>query len=282
MSFNGLLTRVSENPMRTAEFPFVLVLACSWLVALVLCASFAAFLGADPLQIDLSIRLMPPSLSHWLGTDELGRDLLSRLLHAASFTLWVTVAATLLSLTLGFLLGTVAAWFGHIVDSVIMAVVNVFWSIPFAIFAVLLIAVVGVSAGTLILAIGGVNWVTSARVFRTEMIRLRQSEFLRAARALGFPAWYILVRHALPNLRTTVINIAGYSAAETMTLESGLAFLGLSLPPPLPTWGGIMADGLSYLSTGWWISVLPAVAITITLGSLRVITNHAEQLSSHQ
>jgi ABC-type dipeptide/oligopeptide/nickel transport system permease subunit len=213
-----------------------------------------------------------------LGTDQLGRDLLIRVLFAARFTLLITVGATGLALALGFVLGSIAAWFGRYVDTAIMSVINVFWSIPFAVFVVLLVAVVGASVPTLILAIGGVNWVTSARVFRAEMLRLRRSDFLRAARANGFAPSAILLKHALPCLRATALGIAGYAAAETVTLESGLAFLGLSIPPPMPTWGGMMAEGLPHLSSGWWAIIVPAVAVTLTLASFRSLASGAEKL----
>lgn len=247
-----------------------LLLAIGWLSLLAGLATGADWLG-DPLRMDLAARVQAPDASHWLGTDELGRDLIARVLHAARFSLMVTAGATALALTLGFVLGTAAAWFGRYIDAAVMALVNLFWSVPFAVFAVLLVAIIGANTTTLIVAIGGVNWVSSARVFRSEMLRLRRIEFVVAARAAGFGPWQILFMHAMPNLRAATIGLLGYGAAETLALESGLAFLGLSLPPPLPTWGGMMADGLAHFSVGWWIVAVPATTITITLASLRAL-----------
>ena len=252
-----------------------LLLAFGWLSLLGCLAAGADLLG-DPLRMDLAARVQAPG-ADWLGTDELGRDLVARLFHAARFTLVVTAGATAFALTFGFALGAAAAWFGRFTDAAVMALVNLFWSVPFAVFAVLLVAIIGANTTTLIVAIGGVTWVSSARVFRSEMLRLRRSEFVVAARAAGFSPWQILFTHALPNLRAAAVGLLGYGAAETLALESGLAFLGLSLPPPLPTWGGMMADGLAHFSVGWWTAAVPAAMVTITLASLRALADVVEE-----
>lgn len=252
--------------------PWVRYIAWGWLAFLVLAAVLVGLFKADPEAIDLGQRLEPPGWEHWLGTDELGRSLLVRLLFAARSSLWITLAATTLALILGAVLGIAAAWFGGWWDRVVNGAISTFWSIPFAIFAVLVLSIVGTRTGAIILVIAGVNWVSSARVFRAEALRLKHSTFLRSAKALGFPPAQLLFQHLFPNLRTTAITLAGFGAVETLTLESGLAFLGLSVPPPLPTWGGIMADGLAYLSTAWWIALFAALMVILTVASIRVLS----------
>ncbi len=245
-----------------------------WIAVVVFLALFAGTLHLpDPLQLDLGGRLQPPEARHWLGTDELGRDLLSRIAHAARFTLIVTAGATVISLTLGLVLGLSAAWFGGWLDRGVGTVINLLWSVPFTVLVILFVAVTGASTLSLILVIGGVNWVGSARVFRAETLRLRRSDFIRASRAAGFPPARILLTQVFPNLRAATVTLVGFAAVETLTLEAGLAFLGLSLRPPLPTWGGMVADGLAQLSTAWWIPAVPAAAITLTLASIRALTS---------
>jgi peptide/nickel transport system permease protein len=246
-----------------------LYLSLIWLSALIILSIAVQWFGADPLAVHLGIRLSPPSHANLLGTDELGRSLLSRLLNGARGTLIVTFFATMLSLSIGAIMGLIAGWYGRLADLLISGLINLFWSIPFAIFAILVLAVVGATTESVVFVIAGVNWVSSARVFRSETLRIRHSEFVRSARALGFSDPNILLHQVFPNLRRTAIVLAGFGATEALSLESGLAYLGLSLPPPLPTWGGMMSDGFAYLSTAWWICLLPALTITITLASFR-------------
>jgi ABC-type dipeptide/oligopeptide/nickel transport system permease subunit len=142
---------------------------------------------------------------------------------------------------------------------------------------VLIVGVVGVSKLTLIATIGVINWVGPARVIRAEVARLRDADFVTAARAHGYPRRVILANEILPNLRRSVYTLAAYGAIEVLTLETGLAFVGLSLPAPAPTWGGMLAGGLSYLSTAWWIVLSTSAMITATLASLQVAARQAER-----
>jgi peptide/nickel transport system permease protein len=249
-------------------------LAAGWLL-LLLMATFAPTLLAsnDPLALDLTNRLEPPGTLHWAGTDALGRDMLARVTAGARFTVFVTIGATLLAVSLGLLLGAIAGWYGGWVGQIVQFVINLFWSIPFVALVILVLAVVGVSLGSLILAIGGINWVVSARVFRAEIERLRRSEFVRGTRALGFSSQQLLKLHITPHLWPLVGRLAVFGAIETLTLETGLAFLGLSLPPPLPTWGGLLAEGLEQMSSAWWVPVIPGVTVLLTLVSLRALSS---------
>ena len=163
----------------------------------------------------------------------------------------VTAGATALALTLGFVLGTAAAWFGRYIDAAVMALVNLFWSVPFAVFAMLMVAIIGANTTTLIVAIGGINWVSSARVFRSEMLRLRRIEFVVAASPAGFGPWQILFMHAMPNLRAATIGLLQATARRKRR-----ARIRPCVPRPKPAAaashvGGMMADGLAHFSVGW-------------------------------
>jgi ABC-type dipeptide/oligopeptide/nickel transport system permease subunit len=219
----------------------------------------------------------PPSLAHLAGTDELGRDVFSRLLHAAGSTLQIVAGATALSLGIAILLGMVVGFRGGWPDVLVRLGVDLLWSVPFVVFVVLIVGVVGVSKLTLIATIGVINWVGPARVIRAEAARLRDADFVTAARAYGYPRRMILLHELLPNLRRSILTLAAYGAIEVLTLETGLAFVGLSLPAPAPTWGGMLADGLSYFSTAWWIVVATSAVITATLASLQVAARWVER-----
>jgi peptide/nickel transport system permease protein len=252
-------------------------LALLWIALLAIAAFTSDALPLpDPLDLDLAVALTPPSPDHWLGTDELGRDLLSRTLAAAQSTLIVTAAATALNLGIGTLLGIAAGFFGGWIDAVVLFIVDLFWSVPFVVFAVLIVSVTGASTGSLIVTIGLINWVTAARVVRAEASRLRDLDFVRTARAFGFSTGDVLLREIGPNLIPTVAALTAFTAIEVLTLETGLAFLGLSLPAPSPTWGGLLAEGLDYLTSAWWIVAFTAALITLTLAALQILSRGME------
>jgi len=254
-------------------------LAVVWLVLLVMLAISASVLPIpDPVDVHVEKILLQPGPHSLAGTDELGRDVLSRLIFAARVSLFITACATTLAVTLGALLGTLAGLLGGAVDRVVAFGVDFFWSVPFIVFVVLVVAVVGVTSITLVLTIGLINWVSSARVFRETAIVLKQEQFIRTARAYGFSDWQVAIHHLLPNLRRTMAAMVAYGAVEVMVLESGLAFLGLGLPAPRPTWGGMLAEGLAYFSSAWWLVVAPAMALTLTLASFQVLA-HSFELS---
>jgi peptide/nickel transport system permease protein len=252
-------------------------LALLWLLVLAVAAFTSDALPLpDPLDLDLASALGPPGADHWLGTDELGRDLLARTLAAAQSTLIVTAAATMLNLGIGTLLGLIAGFFGGWIDAVVLFIVDLFWSVPFVVFAVLIVSVTGASTWSLIVTIGLINWVTAARVVRAEAARLRDLDFVRTARAFGFSTRDVLIHEIGPNLLPTVAALTAFTAIEVLTLETGLAFLGLSLPAPSPTWGGLLAEGLDYLTSAWWIVTFTAALIIMTLGALQVLSRGIE------
>jgi peptide/nickel transport system permease protein len=257
---------------------FVERLACVGVTLLVIVAIGAAWLPlADPLSLDLVRILAPPSASHWLGTDELGRDLLSRLVFASQSSLLITAGGTAFALSLAMLFGVTAGYLGGWWDRLIGLIIDAIWTVPFVVLLLLILAVTGISTLSLILCLGGINWVTAARVLRTETAALRRRDFIRTARSLGANRRSILVRELLPNLFPTLLALVGYGAAEILTVETGLAFLGLSLPAPTPTWGGMLAEGLSYFASDWWLPLLPALAITLTLLIFQILARACER-----
>lgn len=252
--------------------------ALIWLALIVILAATARLLPLpDPLALDLGATAAPPSLAHIAGTDELGRDVFSRLLHAAGATLVIVACATSLSLLIAIVLGTIAGFVGGWADVAVRVAVDLLWSVPFVVFVVLIVGVIGVTELSLIVTIGVLNWVGPARVIRAEVARLRDADFVVAARAHGYSRTLILVQELLPNLLRSIVTLAAYGAIEVLTLETGLAFVGLSLPAPTPTWGGMLADGLGYFSTAWWIVIGTSIAITGTLGSLQIAARSIER-----
>lgn len=256
----------------------ITMMAIAWLSLLLIAIVCLKFLPLhDPLEVNLSSILHKPNFNYLIGTDELGRDVLSRMLHAAQATFLVTGGATLLNMLLALTLGMVAAYRGGIADRLLGLTIDLFWSVPFTVFVVLIISMVGVHIWSLILTIGGINWVTSARVIRAETQQLRHQDFVRAAEAFGFTPLKIIFIQLLPNLKKTLLALTAYTAIEVLTLETGLAFIGLSLPAPEPTWGGLLAEGLSYLSSAWWLVTTTTIFISLTLASLQVLARSFEQ-----
>ena len=248
-----------------------------WLAVLVLACLLLPWLPLeDPLQLDLGHTLQGPTASHLTGTDALGRDIFSRLLWASRPTILIVAGATSLDLLLAIVFGTLAASRGGWLDRLVLLAIDLFWSIPFVVFVVLVVAVTGVSVITLICTIAGINWVAATRIIRAEVLRLRSADFVRRARAFGFPKSAILLSEVGPNLLPLLLNLGAYTAIEVLTLETGLAFLGLSLPAPAPTWGGLLAEGLSYFQSAWWLAGSTAIVITVTLGSLHLLARDIE------
>lgn len=226
----------------------------------ILLAVFAPLLApADPMQTDLAQALLAPSSSHLLGTDELGRDVFSRLLHGARVSLSIAVLSVLLSLFLGVLAGAAAGFFGGVVDGVVMRVVDLVLSVPRIVLLIAVIAVLRPSVTVIILTFALTQWPASARLMRAEVLTLRTRDFVEAARALGYTRARILFRHIVPNAISPVLVAATLGVAHTVILEAGLAFLGLGVPL---SWGRLLNSGQANLMTGaWWLALFPGGAI---------------------
>ncbi|WP_400195218.1 ABC transporter permease [Lysinibacillus telephonicus] len=242
------------------------------LVAVVVVAIFAPILAPyDPTLINPTKMLKPPSWieggdpSHLFGTDNLGRDILSRIIYGSRVSLLVGISAVVLAGIIGMLVGLVAGVYGGWVDMILMRLVDSFLAIPNILFALVFLAVFGPSVPTLIIVIGVTNWVAYARIVRGETLSVKEREFVKAARTIGVKNSLIIVRHILPNVMSSFIVISTLSVASTIILEASLSFLGLGIQPPTVSWGGILSDGRDYLATSWWLATLPGLAITVTV-----------------
>ena len=242
-------------------------------VALVIATAVAApwLSPFDPVAQDIGHRLKAPGWRdtagrlHLLGTDQLGRDLLARVIFGAQPALLVASAAVLISGVLGMVAGLLGGYFGGRVDDVLMRLADVQLAFPFILLAIAVIGVLGPSLLTIIVVIGVSSWVVYARVVRAAVLTLREREFVQAARALGGGDGRIVVRHILPNAFAPWLVVATLDMARVIVIESALSFLGLGVQPPAPTWGGMLADGRVYITTAWWLATFPGLAILVTV-----------------
>jgi peptide/nickel transport system permease protein len=248
------------------------------LLSVVISAILAPYLAPyDPTAQEITHRLKPPAWNspegamNPLGTDHLGRDILSRLMFGARISLIIGLSAVAVAGTLGTLVGLVAGYRGGRVDDLCMRLTDTMLAMPFILLALAVIAVLGPSLRNIIFVLGVTSWVSYARVVRAEVLTLRTREFVAAAQALGGGGWRIIFRHLLPNVLTPVIVIATLEVARMIILESALSFLGLGIPPPTPTWGGMLADGRAYLSTAWWLATFPGLCIMLTVLGINLL-----------
>ncbi len=231
----------------------------------------------DPTIQEITLRLKPPGWTapegrmHLLGTDHLGRDILSRLIFGARISLIIGFSAVALAGTLGTLIGLLAGYRGGRVDEFCMRMTDTMLAMPFILLALAVIAVLGPSLRNIIFVLGITSWVSYARVVRAEVLTLRTREFVAAAHALGGGGRRIVFRHLLPNVLTPVIVIATLEVARMIILESALSFLGLGVQPPTPTWGGMLADGRAYLSTSWWLATFPGLSIMLSVLGINLL-----------
>jgi ABC-type dipeptide/oligopeptide/nickel transport system permease subunit len=243
------------------------------IVSLVLLASiFAPWVAPqDPLALDPGRRLLPPVWmpgGSWvfpLGTDHVGRDLLSRLLYGSRISMLVGLCAVSISASIGILLGLISGFYGGPVERIILWMADVQIAFPFYLLVISIVAAVGTGFGTIIIVFGVAGWVIYARLVRGTVLALKGSEFIEAAQALGGSSIRIILRHVLPNVLTPVIILATLRVASVIVWESGLSFLGLSVPPPTPTWGRMLSDGRAYLANAWWTATFPGLAIMVTV-----------------
>lgn len=217
----------------------------------------------DPAAVSLAARLLPPLVpDHLLGTDALGQDVLSRVIYGARVSLLVGFSAVAVSGLLGVSLGLLAGFLGGWIDALVMRVGEVQLAFPTIILYVAVMAVVGPGLEKLIAVIGLVGWVQYARVERAMTLSLRELEYVHAARALGASSGRIMVRHILPNTVGPLTVVASFGLASTIVIEASLSFLGLGVPPSVPSWGSMLADGRDYLRAGWWVATFPGLALT--------------------
>lgn len=227
----------------------------------------------DPLTPDLIDRLKAPGAAagHLLGTDQLGRDMLARLLHGARLTLMVGAAAVLVGGAFGAAVGLISGYVGGWLDRVLMRVLDMQLAIPGILLALLVVATLGASVPNLVMVMALISWPQYARLIRGQVLTVRESDYIRAARSIGAGPWRIMLRHVLPNVASGIVVIATMELGRVMLMEASLSFLGLGVPPPSPSWGRMLAEGRSFMATGWWLTVLPGAAILTTVLAINLL-----------
>lgn len=256
--------------MRTGGAPVGLVVLAIVIVA----AVFAPWIAPqDPDAQDILNRLGSPfqDSAHLLGSDNLGRDILSRLIYGSRVSLLVGATSVLIAGVVGVVLGLLSGYYGGRVDSIISWFANVQLSFPFILLVIALVAVIGAGLLNVIIVLGFASWVIYQRVVRGEVLAIREREYIEAARVIGARDSRILVRHIMPNLLTPLIVIGTLQIAQMIIAESALSFLGLGVQPSIPSWGSMLADGRNYLTVAWWVATLPGLAIVCTVLAINVL-----------
>ena len=258
---------VQPAPITLAKRQPLAVLGAVLLAVFMFCAVFAPWLApSDPAHIDLSARLLAPGSGHWFGTDELGRDILSRTLFGARISLIVSISVVSISLTLGLVAGILAGFYGGWTDTVLnVYVTNAFLALPGILLAIAFVAFLGPGLLNLVLALSISGWVGYARLVRAQVMAVKEREFVEAARALGAADVRIMLRHELPHIVQPVLVQAAIGMAGAVLAEATLSFLGLGVPPPTPSWGSMLNDGRSHLFDAPHLVVFPAIAVMLAV-----------------
>lgn len=243
-----------------------------------LCALLAPLIAPhDPNQQNLALNALPPAWlaggnsAYLLGTDHLGRDVLSRLIWGSRVSTIVGLSVVLIGGSIGVSLGLIAGFFGGVVDEIIARIVDVQLAFPFVLLAVAIIGVLGPSLRTIILVLGVTSWVQYVRVVRADTLALKDREFVQAATAVGNSRARVLARHVLPNVTSSITVLGTFEIARTVILESALSFLGLGVSPDTPSWGTMLADGRQFLDTAWWMGTFPGFAIMLTVLGVNIL-----------
>jgi peptide/nickel transport system permease protein len=257
---------------------WILLLPLTIITLMVATAALAEFLTPySPTEISLANRLRPPfwekggSLSHPLGTDPMGRDLLTRMIYGARVSLVVAVLALLVGGGIGAALGLIAGYFGGRLDALIMRVADTTMAFPIILFAILFVVILGGSLATTVFAVSLVLWARYARVIRGEVLSLRERDFVAQARIAGCSATRIMLIHLFPNILNTLVVLLSLQVGWVIIVEASLSFLGAGIPPPTPTWGSMIAEGRDYIATAWWVSFFPGLAILATVLSFNLL-----------
>lgn len=268
--------RRALRSMVQAKWPLLALLV---LLLVIFAAIFGPLISPlDPNRQDIMMRLADPLTAgrrnafFWLGTDGLGRDVLSRLLYGARISLLVGVAAILVGGTIGVVAGLVAGYFGGWIDDVIMRLGDIQLAFPFILLAIMFLVILGPGVLNIIIVLGIGQWVTYARIVRAQTLSLREKEYVEAARALGDSTFLIIFRTILPNIIAPLTVIASFNVASVILSEASLSFLGLGVPPNVPTWGAMLADSRDQLMANkWWLAVYPGMAIVVTVLAFNIL-----------
>jgi peptide/nickel transport system permease protein len=266
------LKRLLTRRRRTPIIPLAII------GVMVLTAVFADVLSSySPTEISLSTRLRPPfweergSLAYPLGTDPMGRDLLTRMIYGARVSLLVAVLSLIVGGGIGAALGLISGYYGGRLDAFIMRVADTTMAFPIILFAILFVVVVGGSLGTTVIAVAMVLWARYARVIRGEVLSLRERDFVAQARIAGASSARIILVHLVPNVTNTLVVLLSLEVGCVIIVEASLSFLGAGIPPPTPTWGSMIAEGRDYIASAWWVSFFPGLAILATVLSFNLL-----------
>lgn len=242
------------------------------LVVFAFMALLAPFVSPyDPLFQNISASLTPPSLDYWLGTDKLGRDILSRMLYGARISLLVGLIVVLTSGAVGAFVGLIAGFRRGWVDEVLMRVTDIFFAFPSLILAMAIAGALGPSLQNALIAVAAVSWPVYARLIRSQVLVLREQEFVLAARAIGVSSTTILLRHVLPNTLAPFLVQASFDMGATILAIAGLSFIGFGAQPPIPEWGVMISEGRNYITTQGWLTAVPAVAILLLVAAFNLV-----------
>jgi peptide/nickel transport system permease protein len=272
-------TENAPAPSQRAESPWAMVsrrlfakkatlVSMALLLLALLCALFPTLLAPhDPYLQELVMRLRPPSFmergieGHFLGTDHLGRDILSRIIHGARVTLLVSLLALAVSLVIGVVAGLVGGFIGGRTDAIILRLIDMQLAFPVILLVISIVAVLGPSLTNLIVIMGLSGWPRFARLVRGAVLSVRGLEYVEAARAIGASRMRVMFNHILPNILSSIIVYSSFELARMILLEATLSYLGLGVQPPEPTWGGMISEGQKYITQAWWVSLFPGLAI---------------------
>ena len=238
----------------------------------------------NPNEQFLAIRLRPPltgfgtTQQHLLGTDQLGRDILSRVIHSARTSVIIGLMVVLVSGTIGVTVGMLSGYLRGIVDDVLMRLADIQLAFPFILLAIAIIGVLGNSVRNVIVAVGIANWVIYARVVRGETLAVREKAYVEAARSIGASNLRVVLLHILPNVSPSIIVISTFGVASAILAEAGLSFLGLGVPLSVPTWGSMLADGRRFVDTSWWLAVFPGIAIFLTVLAINLLGDYLRDI----
>jgi peptide/nickel transport system permease protein len=263
-------TRLSKPARRFWRNPSA-VIGVVLLALIIAVALLAPLIAPDPTAQNLAQRLQPPSSTHLLGTDQLGREVWGRVAHGALISLQVGVFVTLLSVLVGVTVGLIAGSFGSAWDNALMRVTDIFFAFPSLILAMAIAAALGPSLQNTIIAVAIVGWPVYARLVRAQVLALKEREFVEAARALGTPQTQIAVRHLLPNTLTPVLIQSSFDIGQAILTAAGLSFIGFGAQPPTPEWGAMVSETRNFISEAPWASSSPAIAIALAVLAFNLI-----------
>lgn len=256
---NAFLTKETRQRLARAH-------ALQWGLLLLATLLLLAYIGPcllnqDPLAVDFDQALLAPSLTHLFGTDDLGRDVLARVVHAAATDLQIALVCVLLPFAIGTTIGLLSGYIGGWVDALLMRLVDILWAFPFYVLVIAIVGSMGPSIGNMYLAFTLVIWISFARIVRGEVLLVKNAEYIQAAKVLGYSQLRIVLRHVLPNVITPAIVFMMADVVLTILAVTSLGFLGLGIQPPTPEWGVMISEGRNFILDAWWISLFPGLAI---------------------